>query len=186
MCSDRDGDLKVAATPLIPLLDKEGSKGWSAVIPTMNAGTGRPPLQFGDLVMPDLVADILERYKTLAVVGLSSKVMRPSHGVAEYMQQHGYRVIPVNPHETEVLGEKAYPSLEAVPEPTDLVVIFRRPEFVPEVVEAALRKRAKVIWMQEGISHEDDAARAHAAGLTVIQDRCILKEHARRFVTEGI
>jgi predicted CoA-binding protein len=136
--------------------------------------------------MPDFVTDILERYKTLTVVGLSSKVMRPSHGVAEYMQQHGYRIIPVNPHETEVLGEKAFPSLDAVPEPAEVVVIFRRPEFVPEVVEAALRKGAKVIWMQEGVIHEEAAARARAAGLTVIQDRCILKEHAKRFVTEGI
>jgi len=136
--------------------------------------------------MPDLVTEILERYKTLAVVGLSSKATRPSHGVAEYMQQHGYRIIPVNPHETEVLGEKAYPSLDAVPEPTEAVVIFRRPEFVPDVVEAALRKGAKVVWMQEGVIHEAAAARARAGGLTVIQDRCILKEHAKRFVTEGI
>jgi predicted CoA-binding protein len=140
----------------------------------------------GEGPMSDFIADILERYKALAVVGLSSKVMRPSHGVAEYMQQHGYRIIPVNPNETEVLGEKAYPSLDAVPYPPEVVVIFRRPEFVPEVVEAAIRKGAQVIWMQEGIIHEDAAARARAAGLTVIQDRCILKEHAKRFVTEGI
>jgi hypothetical protein len=136
--------------------------------------------------MTDFIAGILERYRTLAVVGLSSKAMRPSHGVAQYMQQHGYRIIPVNPYETEVLGEKAYPSLDAVPEPTHLVVVFRRPEFVPEVVDAAIRKGAQVIWMQEGVIHEEAAARARAAGLTVIQDRCILKEHAKRFVTEGI
>ncbi len=136
--------------------------------------------------MPDIVTDILERYKILTVVGLSSKPMRPSHGVAEYMQQHGYRIIPVNPQESEVLGEKAYPSLEAVPGDTEFVVIFRRPECVPEIVEAAIRKGAKVIWIQEGIAHEAAAARARAAGLTVIQDRCILKEHAKRFVTEGI
>lgn len=136
--------------------------------------------------MPDIVTDILERYKTLTVVGLSSKHARPSYGVASYMQTNGYRIIPVNPNETEVLDEKAYPSLEYVPEPTELVVIFRRPMFVPEVVEAALRKGAKVIWMQEGVIHEEAAAKARAAGLTVIQDRCILKEHAKRFVTEGI
>lgn len=136
--------------------------------------------------MADFIAQILEGYKTLAVVGLSSKPMRPSHGVSEYMQQHGYRIIPVNPRESEVLGEKAYPTLDAVPDPAEVVVIFRRPEFVPEVVDAAIRKGAKVVWMQEGVIHEDAAARARAAGLAVIQDRCILKEYAKRFVAEGI
>jgi predicted CoA-binding protein len=136
--------------------------------------------------MPDFVTDLLERYKTLAVVGLSSKPARPSHGVSQYMQEHGYRIIPVNPHETEVLGEKAFPSLDALPESPELVVIFRRPEFVPEIVESAIRRGAKVIWMQEGVIHEAAAERARQAGLTVIQDRCILKEHAKRFVTEGI
>jgi len=136
--------------------------------------------------MPDLVAEILEKYKTLTIVGLSSKATRPSYGVASYMQSHGYRIIPVNPNETSVLGEKAYPSLDAVPEPVEVVVIFRRPEHVPEVVEAAIRKGAKVIWMQEGVIHENAAVRARQAGLAVIQDHCILKEHAKRFVTEGI
>jgi predicted CoA-binding protein len=136
--------------------------------------------------MPDVVTDLLERYKTLAVVGLSSKPARPSHGVSQYMQEHGYRIIPVNPHETEVLGEKAFPSLDALPESPALVVIFRRPEFVPEIVESAIRRGAKVIWMQEGVIHEAAAERARQAGLTVIQNHCILKEHAKRFVTEGI
>jgi len=136
--------------------------------------------------MADFIAQILQEYKTLAVVGLSSKPTRPSHGVSEYMQQHGYRIIPVNPRESEVLGEKAYPTLDEVPEATVVVVIFRRPEFVPEIVDAAIRKGAKVIWMQEGIAHDAAAARARAAGLTVIQDRCILKEYAKRFVAEGI
>jgi len=136
--------------------------------------------------MPDFVAEILEKYKTLTIVGLSSKPMRPSHGVAQYMQEHGYRIIPVNPNESSVLGEKAYPSLDAVSEPIEVVVIFRKPEHVPEVVEAAIRMGAKVIWMQEGVVHEDAAARARQAGLAVIQDHCILKEHAKRFVTEGI
>jgi predicted CoA-binding protein len=135
---------------------------------------------------PDLISDVLERSKTLAVVGLSSKPMRPSHGVAAYMKAHGYRIIPVNPHEESVLGEKAYPSLDAVPEPFDAVVIFRRPEFVPAIVESAIRQHAKVIWMQEGVEHEAAARRALRAGLNVIEDRCILKEHAKRFVTEGI
>lgn len=136
--------------------------------------------------MPDFIAELLERYKTLTVVGLSSKPIRPSHGVSEYMQEHGYRIIPVNPKENEVLGEKAFPTLDAVPEPVEVVVIFRRPEFVPGIAEAAIRKGAKVIWMQEGVVHEEAAARARAAGLTVIQDRCILKEYAKRFVAEGI
>jgi predicted CoA-binding protein len=136
--------------------------------------------------MADTITSILETYKTLAVVGLSSKPTRPSHGVASYMQAHGYRIIPVNPHEKSVLNEKAFPSLEEVPEATPVVVIFRRPEFVPAVVESAVRKGARVIWMQEGVIHEDAARRAREAGLEVIQDHCILKEHAKRFVAEGI
>ena len=136
--------------------------------------------------MFDAIRGILDSAKTLAVVGLSSKTTRPSHGVTEYMQRNGYRIIPVNPHEETVLGEKAYPSLDAVPDPVDVVVIFRRSEFVPEVVEAAIRKGANVVWMQEGVIHEGAAERARAAGLTVIMDRCILKEHAKRFVSGRI
>jgi predicted CoA-binding protein len=134
----------------------------------------------------DPIANILERYKTLAVVGLSSKPSRPSSGVAAYMQRRGYRIIPVNPHEETVLGERVYASLDEVTEPFDIVVIFRRPEHVPAVVEAAIRRGARVIWMQEGVTHEEAAAKARAAGLEVVQDRCILKEHAKRFVSEGI
>jgi predicted CoA-binding protein len=129
---------------------------------------------------------ILEQYKTLAIVGLSSKPSRPSHGVAAYMKSHGYRIVPVNPNERSVLGEKAYASLEDVPGLVEVVVIFRRPEHVPDVVEGAIRKGARVIWMQEGVVNEAAAARACEAGLEVVQNRCILKEHARRFVTEGI
>ncbi len=136
--------------------------------------------------MSDPIENILETYKTLAIVGLSSKHMRASYGVASYMQARGYRIIPVNPHETSVLNEKAYATLEDVPEAVPLVVIFRRAEFVPEIVESAVRKGARVIWMQEGVIHEEAARRAQAAGLMVVQDRCILKEHAKRFVTEGI
>lgn len=134
----------------------------------------------------DAIRSILETYKTLAVVGLSSKPMRASHGVASYMKAHGYRIIPVNPKETSVLNEKAFRSLEDIPETVPVVVIFRRPEFVPEVVEAAIRKGARVIWMQEGVIHEEAARRAREAGLVVVEDRCILKEHAKRFVAEGI
>jgi hypothetical protein len=136
--------------------------------------------------MPDPILDILQRYKTLAVVGLSAKPSRPSHGVAAYMKSNGYRIIPVNPNEQSVFGVKAYATLDDVPDALEVVVIFRRPEFVPEVVEAALRMHAKVVWMQEGVIHEEAAARARAAGLFVVQDRCILKEHAKRFLSERI
>ena len=125
------------------------------------------------------ISEILRVGRTIAVVGLSAKRYRPSYGVAEYMQRAGYRIIPVNPHETEVLGEKCYPDVESVPEPIDIVDIFRRSEFVPEIVEAAIRKGAKVVWMQEGVIHEEAARRAREAGLEVVMDRCILKDHRR-------
>ena len=125
------------------------------------------------------VAEILHSARIIAVVGLSHKRYRPSYGVAEYLQSAGYRIIPVNPHESEVLGEKCYPDLDSVPEPIDIVDIFRRPEHVPEIVEAAIRKGAKVVWMQEGVVHEQAARRAEQAGLTVVMDRCILKDHRR-------
>src|SRR5207247_9116585 len=125
------------------------------------------------------IAAMVEKYKTLAVVGLSSRSSRPSDGVAAYMQARGYRIIPVNPNETAVLGEKAYASLEEVPDPVEIVVIFRRPEHVPEVVESAIRKGAKVVWMQEGVAHEEAARRARAGGLEVVEDRGILKAYAK-------
>jgi predicted CoA-binding protein len=124
-------------------------------------------------------AERLRGAKTIAVVGLSGRRFRPSHGVAEYLQRAGYRVIPVNPRETEVLGEKAYPDLASVPLPVDIVDIFRRSEHVPEIVEEAIRIGAKMVWMQEGVIHEDAAQTALAAGLEVVMDRCILKEHRR-------
>ena len=123
--------------------------------------------------------DILRSVKTIAVVGLSSKRMRPSYGVSEYMQRAGYRIIPVNPAETEVLGEKAYPDLDSIPVPVDLVNIFRRSELVPPVVDAAIRIGAKAIWMQEDVVHEEAAEKARAAGLMVVMDRCVLKEHRK-------
>ncbi len=125
------------------------------------------------------IPELLRSARTIAVVGLSSKPWRPSHGVAEYMQRAGYRIIPVNPNESEVLGEKAYPSLEALPEKVDIVNVFRRPEYVPEIVEAAIRVGAPAIWMQEGVINEAAAERARQAGLFVVMDRCILKEHRR-------
>jgi uncharacterized protein len=121
--------------------------------------------------------EILEKYRTIAVVGLSSNPMRASHGVSKYMQRNGYRIIPVNPNETQVLGETAYATLDDVPEPFEIVDIFRRPEYVPEVIEAAIRRNAKVIWMQSGIVHEAAAEQARKAGMEVVMDLCILQEH---------
>jgi len=125
------------------------------------------------------ISEILHSARTIAVVGLSGKRYRPSYGVAEYLKRAGYRVIPVNPEETEVLGEKCYPDLDSVPDAIDVVDIFRRSEFVPDIVEAAIRKGAKAIWMQEGVVHEEAAHRAEAAGIVVAMDRCILKDHRR-------
>jgi predicted CoA-binding protein len=125
------------------------------------------------------ISEILHTCRTIAVVGLSSKRFRPSYGVAEYLKRSGYRIIPVNPNETEVLGERCYPDLESIPEPVDLVDIFRRSEYVPEIVEAAIRIGAKAVWMQEGVVHERAAQRAEQAGLAVVMDRCILKDHRR-------
>ena len=125
------------------------------------------------------ISKILRDARTIAVVGLSGKRFRPSYGVAEYMQRSGYRIIPVNPREQQVLGETSYPDLESVPGAIDIVDIFRRSEFVPEIVEAAIRKGAKAIWMQEGVVHEEAARRAMEAGLEVVMDRCILKDHRR-------
>jgi predicted CoA-binding protein len=102
------------------------------------------------------------------------------------MQRYGYRIIPVNPNETSVLGERSYPSLESIPEPFDAVVIFRQSQHVPALVESAIARGAHVVWMQEGVTHEQAAERARKAGLEVVQDRCILKEHAKRFLSEGI
>jgi predicted CoA-binding protein len=123
--------------------------------------------------------EMLREGKTIAVVGLSSKRLRPSHGVSAYMQEHGYRIIPVNPAETEVLGEKAYATLAEVPFPVDIVNVFRQPEFVPEIVDEALRLGVKYLWLQEDVVHEAAAAKARAAGVKVVMDRCILKEHRR-------
>ena len=125
--------------------------------------------------------EILENYKTIAVVGLSSQPWRASYSVSQYMQNAGYRIIPVNPNETAVLGEKAYPSLDDIPESFEIVNIFRRPEYVPDIVEAAIRRQARVIWMQLEVIHEAAAARAREAGLEVVMNRCILQDHMALF-----
>ena len=125
------------------------------------------------------IKELLRSAHTIAVVGLSSSRFRASYGVSQYMQSAGYRIIPVNPNEREVLGEKAYARLEDVPEKIDVVDVFRRPEFVPEIVDAAIRVAARAIWMQEGVTDEAAAQHARDAGLFVIMDACILKEHRR-------
>jgi predicted CoA-binding protein len=129
----------------------------------------------------DPIADLLRRAKTIAVVGLSNRPLRPSYGVSAYMQTHGYRIIPVNPEIRGSLGEKAYSSLRDVPENIDIVNIFRRPEFVEEIVDEAIQLKIPAIWMQEEVVHEKAAEKARKAGLFVIMDRCILKEHHARF-----
>jgi len=130
----------------------------------------------------DPVTDLLKKAKNIAVVGLSSSPLRPSYGVSAYMQSQGYRIFPVNPHLHEaVLGEEPFASLQDVPGGIDIVDIFRRSEFVPEVVDQAIQLRVPAIWMQEGVIHEAAAAKAQQAGLFVIMDRCILKEHRARF-----
>jgi uncharacterized protein len=125
------------------------------------------------------IDQLLAESRTIAIVGLSSNSWRSSHSVAEYLQQAGYRIIPVNPHEAEVLGEKSYATLEEIPEKIDIVDIFRRSEFVRPVVESAIRVGAKAVWMQETVEDEEAGRLARAAGLAAVMDTCILKEHSR-------
>ncbi len=127
------------------------------------------------------ITELLRNAKTIAVVGLSSSPMRASYGVSVYLQSQGYRIIPVNPEVREVLGEQAYPTLRDVPDNIDVVDIFRRPEFVPEIVEQAIERKVPAIWMQETVIHEAAAAKARQAGIFVVMDRCLLKEHRARF-----
>lgn len=145
-----------------------------STLPFHNHGMATWPINSRDAVCRALAG------KTIAVVGLSSDPMRPSHGVARYLQRHGYRIIPVNPYEQLVLGERAYPNLREVPVPVDVVDVFRRPEFVPEVVEDAIAVGARALWLQFGVVHDEAARRAQAAGLAVVMDRCIKVEHARQ------
>ena len=125
------------------------------------------------------IRDLLSSARTIAVVGLSSNPLRASHGVSEYIQSKGYRIVPVNPHETEVLGERAVASLDQITEPIDIVNIFRRSEYVPDIVSAAIRKQARCVWMQMGVSHDRAAREAKEHGLILVMDRCIMREHAR-------
>jgi predicted CoA-binding protein len=124
-------------------------------------------------------AEILRRYKRIAVVGLTNDRTRAAYSVSEYMQRAGYEIVPVAPGEDEVLGERAYPDLASVPGPVEIVDIFRRSEDVPPVVDEAIEVGAKVVWMQSGIVHDEEAAKARAAGIEVVMDRCVRTEHRR-------
>jgi predicted CoA-binding protein len=133
------------------------------------------------LTQSDSIYDLLSRAKTIAVVGLSESPMRPSHGVSAYMQAAGYRIIPVNPQIAEALGAKSYPSLLDVPGKIDLVNVFRRPEYVDQIVDQSIQLKIPAIWLQEGVVNERAAAKARSAGIFVVMDRCVLKEHRARF-----
>jgi uncharacterized protein len=138
-----------------------------------------------DLKQSDPIYELLSRAKTIAVVGLSESPMRPSHGVSAYMQASGYRIIPVNPQIAEALGEKSYPSLLEIPpelaKTIDLVDVFRRPEYVDEIVDQAIQLKIPTLWLQEDVINERAADKARKAGMFVVMDRCILKEHRARF-----
>jgi predicted CoA-binding protein len=146
-------------------------------------------ISFEEIIMPEgceiplhnaaseEIRALLKSAHTIAVVGLSDKPDRDSYRVAAYLQQHGYRIIPVNPAVTEVLGEKSYASLRDVPDKIDVVDVFRRPDAVPPIVDDAIAIGARAVWMQEGIVHNAAADKARAAGLQVVMNKCILKEH---------
>ena len=129
----------------------------------------------------DEIGELLKRTKTIAVVGLSDSPLRPSYGVSAYMQSHGYKIIPVNPSIKGSLGEKAVASLAEVEEKIDMVDVFRRSEYVPDLVDEAIRLKVPAIWLQEDVIHEEAAEKARKAGIFVVMDKCILKEHRRRF-----
>jgi predicted CoA-binding protein len=133
------------------------------------------------MTQTDPIYDLLTRAKTIAVVGLSDSPLRPSHGVSAYMQSQGYKIIPVNPQIPEALGETSYPSLLNVPAKIDIVDVFRRPEYVDEIVDQAIRLKIPAIWLQEDVINERAAEKARNAGMFVVMDRCILKEHRLRF-----
>lgn len=128
----------------------------------------------------DPIADLLLHSKTIAVVGLSSNPSRPSHEVARYLQRAGFRIIPVNPNETEVLGEISYARLEDIPHPIDIVDVFRRSEDVPPIADSAIAIKAKALWLQQGITNETAATKANAQGLLVVEDACLLIEHKKK------
>jgi hypothetical protein len=125
----------------------------------------------------DQIKELIQSAKTVAVVGLSSNESRDSHAVAKYLQENGFRIVPVNPKEDEILGEKSYPSLRDIPEKVDIVDVFRRSEFVPEIADQAIEIKAKALWLQQGVTHDEAAKRAQDSGLTVVQDQCLKVKH---------
>ncbi|SRR6266550_2440829 len=129
----------------------------------------------------DVADRILTSARTIAVVGLSDNPRRPSYGVARYLQRAGYRIIPVNPNLDQVLGERAYPDLREIPQPVDVVDVFRRSEFVGPIVDDAIAIKAGAVWLQDGVIDEAAAARARDAGLDVVMDDCMMRRHAQRF-----
>lgn len=130
--------------------------------------------------MPDQITEMLKKARTIAVVGLSDDPLRPSYGVSEYIQSQGYRIIPVHPTAKQVLGEKVYRSLREIPEKIDVVDVFRRPDAVPAIVDEVIELKIPVLWLQETVVHEEAAERARKAGVFVVMDRCLLKEHQAR------
>ena len=126
----------------------------------------------------DEIKEILENYKTVAVVGLSTDPSKPSYRVAEYLKNNGYKIIPVNPGAKEILGEKSYPDLKSIPEKVEIVDIFRKPEAIPPVVDEAIKIGAKAVWMQLGLCHTEAAENARKAGLTVVMNKCIKIDHS--------
>jgi hypothetical protein len=139
------------------------------------------PRQHKPRTARDSISGILKTSRNIAVVGLSAKKFRPSYGVSEYLQSAGYRIFPVNPGENEILGERCYARLEDIPEKIDIVDVFRKSEHVPEIAESAIKIGARGLWLQEGVIHQEAADRARRAGLLVVMDSCILKEHVKRF-----
>lgn len=133
------------------------------------------------LSQADPITELLSRIKTIAVVGLSDNPLRPSYGVSAYMQSQGYRIIPVNPNIKEALGESSYRSLSEIAEKIDLVNVFRRPEYVDQIVDQTIKLEVPALWLQEDVVNEAAAAKAREAGVFVVMDRCILQEHHRRF-----
>ena len=140
------------------------------------------PQQLRNMLGEDMLLGTASRPRTIAVIGLSDRPDRPSHYVSAYMQGHGYRILPVNPSLTSVLGEQAYPSLSALPERPDLVNVFRMPSFLPAIVDEMLELRLIDLWIQQGIINREAAHRAQAGGIRVVMDRCIMVEHQRALI----
>ncbi len=158
---------------------QRADKDNTSAVPGGGVADGPAPLDLREYQDERTILELLRSTRTVAVVGLSSNVLRPSHFVGFYLQRHGYRVVPVNPREREILGETSYPSLEAIPFPVDMVDVFRAPDAVPGIAEEAVRIGAKSLWLQFGVISPEGAAIAREGGLAVVMDRCAKVEHAR-------